>query len=153
MSDSKVRKASVGDYTYGGPSSSSSSSKKVRFQSPGEEGLGRAAFGSPDTLGIPPGSEERMEVDSSKGTNRALTEADEEKVLESLLYEGRNKFLGNTMELEIIEPVCEEEDMYDEQDQEFVDDISGEHLETSRVKEARKTNRVRRRNEGLEGCS
>ena len=139
ISDSEVRKASVGDYTYGGSSSSSSSSREVRFQSPGEEGLGRAAFGSPDTLGIPPGSEERMEVDSSKGTKRALAEADEGKMLESLLYEGRNKFLGNMMALEIIEPVCEEEDMYDDQDQELVDDISGEHLETSRVKEARKT--------------
>ena len=98
--------------------------------------MGRAAFGSPDTLGIPPDSEERMEVDSSKGTKRALTEADEEKVLESLLHEGRNMFLGNTMELDIIEPVCEEAG---DQDQEFVDDISGEHLETSRVKETRKT--------------
>ena len=101
--------------------------------------MGRAAFGSPDNLGIPPGPEERMEVDSSKGTKRALTEDDEEKMLESLLYEGRDKFLGNMMELGITEPVCEEEDVYDDPDPEFVDDISGEHFETSRVKGARKT--------------
>ena len=100
--------------------------------------MGRAAFGSPDTLGISSGPEEKMEVDSSKGTKRALIE-DEERMLESLLYEGRNKFLGNMMELEVTEPFCEEDDAYDDQDQELVDDISGEHLETSRVKEARKT--------------
>ena len=51
-----------------------------------------------------------MKVDSSKGTKRALTEADEEKMLESLLYEGRNMFPGNVMKLEITEPVCEEDD-------------------------------------------
>ena len=70
----KVRKASVGDYAYGGSASSSSSPKKVRFQGPGEEGLGRAAFGSPGALGISSGPEERMEVDSPKGTKRALVE-------------------------------------------------------------------------------
>ena len=43
------------------------------------------------------------------------------------------------MELEVTEPVCEEDDVYYDQDRGFVDDISGEHLESSRVKEARKT--------------
>ena len=58
------------------------------------------------------------------------------------------------MELEVTELVCEEDDVYDDQDQEFVDDISGEHLETSRVKEARKTEiEFVEGVEGLEGCS
>ena len=60
-------------------------------------------------------------------------------MMELLLYEGRNKLLGNMVELEVTEPVCEEDDAYDDLDQELVDNISGEHPETSKVKEARKT--------------